>query len=281
MDAPRRIIVCLDLSPEAEILCRQAAVVARRFGAQLIGLCCLPRPSTPPSAGFARGSRAIHDVLEHQAADEQALALNCRRAFEALTAPLGVAAAFRQVWDDDLDVAAAVADADLLVVGHPRLRGLPDALTSERLLLCASRPVLLLPVGEARDIGHRVVIGWNGSPAARQAVNRALPLIAAGATATVVIVDDAAPPVSASDLVDSLAGQGVRAEIRQEASEGRSVAGALAAVAGSLSADLLVLGGYSRSAAAERWFGGVTRTLLAAAPLPLLLSHVPGRSPPA
>jgi nucleotide-binding universal stress UspA family protein len=36
---------------------------------------------------------------------------------------------------------------------------------------------------------------------------------------------------------------------------------------------MIVMGAYSRSRAAERLFGGVTRELTARAPIPLLLSH--------
>jgi nucleotide-binding universal stress UspA family protein len=166
-------------------------------------------------------------------------------------------------------------EGDLVVLGHPRHPGLPNALAADQLLLSATRPVLVVPDDWDRDPGRRVLVAWNGSPAARQAVDQVRPLIAPDAVVTVLVVDEAASPASAAELAAALGAGSVRAAVKQADSRGNGVAETITAVANEVSADLVVLGGYSRSPSVERWFGGVTRSLLAGAPHPLLLSHVP------
>lgn len=272
----RRVTVCLDGSPQAEALVCQAAALARRLAAGLIGLRSLQRPYPSPPETFARGTGAIHEVLEHQAALEQALVLAARDAFAALVRPFCVEAEFRPVWTDDPQAIARAADGDIVVLGRPRLPGLPDALTAERLLLNASRPVLVVPDDWDEDVGRRVLIGWNGSPAARQAVDQALALMGPDAAVTILIVDEAAAAETAAELAKALGAAGVRAAVQRANSHGDGVAETITAAADVARADLVVLGGYSRSPSAERWFGGVTRSLLASARHPVLLSHVPG-----
>lgn len=271
----RRVTVCLDGSPQGEALVRQAAALAGRLPAGLIGLRSLQRPSPSPAETFARGTGAIHEVLEHQAAQEQALVLAARNAFAAVVRPFGVEAEFRPVWNDDPQAIARAADGDLVVLGRPRLPGLPEALTAERLLLKASRPVLVVPEDWDEDLGRRVLIGWNGSPAARRAVDQALGLMGPDAAVTILIVDEAAAAETAVELAGTLGAAGVRIAVQRVDSHGDGVAEAITAAANAARADLVVLGGYSRSPSVERWFGGVTRSLLASARHPLLLSHVP------
>lgn len=271
----RRIIVCLDGSLHGDLLGRQAAALARRLGVGLIGLRGLHRPFPSPPETFARGAGAIHEVLEHQADREQALVSAARQAFDALVQPYGVEAEIRPAWDDHPDAGEFATTGDLIVVGHPRLPGLSEALSADRLLLRAARPILIIPAAWTGAIGGRVLIGWNGSMAARQAVDDALPLMAAGALATVLVVDQAARPDATAELTALLEAVGVRATVKSMESGAAAVAETIIEAAGQLTADLIVVGGYSRSPTVEKWFGGVTRSLLATPPRPLLLSHVP------
>lgn len=271
----RRIVVCLDGSPRGDALVRQAAALAGRLHAELIGLRSLHRPPASPPETFARGTGAIHEVLGHQAAQEQTLIRAAREAFAALTQPFGVRAELHPVWDDDPQTTARATDGDLIILSRPRLPALPEALTADRLLLGAARPVMVVPETWDADTGRRVLIAWNDSPAARQAVDQARSLIAPDAVVTVLVVDEAASPGSAAELADALSAGGLRAAVMPMDSRGKGVAETITAAANEVSADLVVLGGYSRSPTVERWFGGVTRSLLAGAPHPLLLSHVP------
>ena len=271
----RRIVVCLDNTSQGQRLGRKAAALARRLGAELIGLWGLHRPFPSPPETFARGSGAIREVLKHQTEQEQALLSPARDAFEALARSFGLRAELHPAWDDDLDFAEIITATDLVVVGQPRLPGLPEALTAERLLLGCARPLLLVPDSWLGELGGRALIGWNGSRAARRAVDEALPLIAADAPATVLVVDRAAPSRATAELTDALQARGLRTLVKTAVSREGGVAAAITEAAAQATADLVVLGGYSRSPAMAWWFGGVTRSLLAAPPRPLLLSHLP------
>lgn len=276
MNSPiRRIVVCLDGSPQGFSLGRQAADLARRLGAGLVGVWGLRRPAPSPPETFARGAGAMRDVLEHQATQAQSLLEAARRAFDGMTGSFEPEAEFHPVWDDDSGAMAIAMTGDLIIAGHPRLPGLAETLRADRLLLVSGRPVLVVPADWTGALGGRVLIGWNGAPAARQAIDAALPLVAADKPATVLVVDGAAPPATTAELTRSLQARGVQAVVEAVDSGDASVAETITRAANDMAADLIVLGGYSRSPTVERWFGGVTRSLLATAPRPLLLSHVP------
>lgn len=233
------------------------------------------RPVPSPPDTFARGTGAIHDVLTHQATQAQALLAAARQDFDDIARLSGARAEFHPAWDDDEEVAEVALTGDLIIVGHPRLPGMAEGLRADRLLLTSRRPVLVVPADWKGALGGRALIGWNGARAARQAVDAALPLIATDKPATVLVVDRAAPPATTAELTTAMQTRGVQTVVRAVDSGDASVAETITMAADEMAADLVVLGGYSRSPTVERWFGGVTRSLLATAPRPLLLSYIP------
>lgn len=272
-----RILACVDSSPEGLRLARASADLARQLHARLVALWGLRRPSPSPAETFARGSGPMHEVFAHEVAASAELTARARRECELATGSAGVAVEFRPVPDDAASPLPPAEAGDLFVVGDPRLPDQPEALSGERLLIGSGRPVLILPAGASLDLDRPVLIGWNGSPAARRAAEDALPLIRHAGSATILVVDEAASPESAQDLAENLTERGVLPTVRAVESGSATVAETIAAVAVELGAGLIVLGGYSRSPTLERIFGGVSRTFLAGASGPLLLSHVPGR----
>jgi nucleotide-binding universal stress UspA family protein len=75
------------------------------------------------------------------------------------------------------------------------------------------------------------------------------------------------------DITRHLARHGVNVELRNVDGLGRASAAVLMDEARELGADLMVMGGYGHSRLRQFVFGGVTRALIAASPVPLLLSH--------
>ena len=271
----RRILACVDGTPEGRRLAQTSAALARRLNARLMALWGLRRPSPSPAETFARGSGPMHEVFARQSAASAELMTQARRYCELAAGSAGLAADFRPVWDDDASPVPPAEAGDLFVSCHPQLRDQPDALSAERLLIGSGRPVLILPGAANPDPGRPVLVCWNGSGAARRAVEDALPLLSRSGSATILVVDEAASALSAEDLATSLRERGVKADVRRKASGSATVAETIAAVAADLDVGLVVLGGYSRSPTLERIFGGVTRSFLAAASRPLLLSRVP------
>jgi nucleotide-binding universal stress UspA family protein len=66
---------------------------------------------------------------------------------------------------------------------------------------------------------------------------------------------------------------GARVEVEQVLSQGSPVADVVLSFAADQGMDLIVIGAYSHARSVEILFGGVTRTLLKLAPVPLLMSR--------
>jgi nucleotide-binding universal stress UspA family protein len=274
----KHIAVFLDSTPAGERLGGQAADLALRHGAHLVGVYGIERDRARPEEAFARGHEAIANVLAvHRQADD-AKVLAAGRAFGDLTQAAGVGAEFRVVWRDAFDdEELRFLHCDLMVTAHPKPHDLPAGWSADRLLAVNGGPVLLIPTAWEGSVGEHVLIAWNASRAVRRAVNDALPLIRAAKKVTVLIVDseryaERFGKDPGADVVAHLSRHGVEAELALVPSGGGSIAGTIAAEAKARGADLTVIGVYSHSRTAEALFGGVTRTMLSDAPSPLLLS---------
>jgi len=75
------------------------------------------------------------------------------------------------------------------------------------------------------------------------------------------------------DVIAHLGWHGMAAEAMTEPRGVHSVGAALLKVAGSVGADLLVMGGYGHARYREALLGGVTRFIIRHARLPVLMAH--------
>jgi nucleotide-binding universal stress UspA family protein len=163
--------------------------------------------------------------------------------------------------------------ADLIVGSRATEEEALARSTLEAVLLETGRP-LLIPAASAMPASiDRVAIAWKPTAHAARAVALAAPLLARAKEALVVTVEETADEQDDADrLVRNLAWHGLaaRSERLKPGPDG-AAATLLAAIAGR--ADLLVMGGYSRSRLAEWVFGGFTQQILVDAPLPVLIAH--------
>lgn len=278
----RDIAVFLDASPTGEKIGRQAAALARRHKAHLIAIYGLSSEGeTIAAEGYVRGEVAINQVLErHRRSNERRL-LAAGRRFAELTHEYEISSEFRAVWRDrsDDDAVLRALHCDLIVSAHPKPPDLPSNWSAERLLMITGTPVLLIPrtwTGEV--IGDNVLIAWNRSREARRAANDAMPFIAAARANTILTVDGDRHPEHFGDdpganLLQHLARHDAKAEVVHAASDGAPVAGIVLGQAAERGANLVVIGAYSRPRTSELLFGGVTRSLLAAAQIPVFISR--------
>jgi nucleotide-binding universal stress UspA family protein len=163
--------------------------------------------------------------------------------------------------------------ADLIIVPRPE-RVSPPPRTVDAALRDTGSPVLMLPPAPLDSVGDRVVIGWNGSKEAAQAVSAARPFLRdAGAVTILTTEKRQARRPNGDDLIVYLACHDITATVSIMDTRSRSVPEALLANARELDADLLVLGGYSRHRLREVIMGGVTRHLLASSDIPLMMVH--------
>lgn len=259
---------------------QHAAALAQRHGAHLIGVYGIATGSAHPSSGYARGASAVQEVTARRLREQEDKVISAGRHLADLSRRHSIGAEFRMVMLDHAgeDIARHSTYTDLVMVGHPPSEQWPAEWTPERILAASGSPVLIVPdewQGEA--IGKQVMVAWNGSREARRSISDAMPFILSADTVRVVVVDADRDPgrhgaVPGATIARHLARHGARVEVDQIASDGDTVAEALLAHATATGTDLLVVGAYSRSRIYQRLFGGVTQTLLAEVPVPLLIS---------
>jgi len=170
--------------------------------------------------------------------------------------------------------------ADLVVIAHPEPAGQlpgPSGL-AESLILSSGRPIILFPPNHTASRVRRIHVGWGATREAIRAVVDALPLLARAEAVEVLIVDYERQPERhgqkpGADIARRLSALGAQVEVQRLSSGGEEVGHLLLAQAGAFGADLLVMGAYGHSTLHEWLFGGVTRTVLYAAGLPVLMSR--------
>ncbi|PRY24386.1 universal stress protein family protein [Aliiruegeria haliotis] len=169
--------------------------------------------------------------------------------------------------------------SDLVVLPKPygEEKSVAEEAVLEAALFAGNVPVLVLPHGVEPRKPSKVVVAWNQSAEALDAVRAALPMLQQAAMTNIVIID---PPRHGPDRSDPggmlsqmLSRHGVRAEISVIAATMPRTADVLARHCADQQADLLVMGAYGHSRFREAIMGGATRDMLEAAKVPVLMSH--------
>ncbi len=187
----------------------------------------------------------------------------------------------RLLEDDALDGLAMQARcSDLIVIGQTDPDE-PAASLSDfpaYIVLNAGRPTLIIPhSGQFTGIGKRILIAWDGSRAATRALTDAIPLLQRADLVQLAVFNQAvagsAPgPASGTDIALYLARHGVKLELLPDRASS-DIGNALLSLAADLSTDMIVMGAYGHSRFREIMLGGVTRTILGAMTVPVLMSH--------
>ena len=157
--------------------------------------------------------------------------------------------------------------------------GLSSASPRVRLAAASGPSRRAAPGGwDSESIGKRILVGWNARREARRAVADALPFLVAAASVTILVVDpdkraDRHGEEPGADIALHLARHGVHVDVDEVSSRGSAVPDVMLAYAADHGIDLIVIGAYSHARSVELVFGGVTRTLLKKAPIPVLLSR--------
>ncbi|WP_426437011.1 universal stress protein [Bradyrhizobium genosp. P] len=280
----KTITVFLDATASGRKRALHAAALAQRWGAHLVGVhVTFAGVTLPPSMSYARGREAAKHVIayEHQldaAAEAAAAVLGAQ--FQAMCARLGLPGEFRPIgrgWSAE-DAVANSLHSDLVVVGHPMPNGLPEHMSPERILLASGVPLLVVPnTWEGETIGSRILVGWNATREARRAVSDSLNFLVAAKSVTVLVIDPGSRPqhgdAPGADIAIQLARHGAHVDVERVSSSGIPVAQVIVRYALKRASDLLVIGAYSHARLKEVLFGGVTRTLLARMPVPVLISR--------
>ncbi len=274
----RTIVVHVDRAPNAVARIELAAQLAAREGAHLVGAAITGVPRYMLAGSPYEGSGVL--IAEHlRHAEERAT--QALGQFEEIAARIGVPREQRrQNVDEYSGLCLQARYADLLVLGQAdRDDREEDGLQldlPEQVLLHGGRPVLLVPRrGSFAPPARHALVAWNGSREAAKAVTAALPLLQQVSRVTLAVFgpgrDDHGDDPGA-DIALYLARHDVKVEVlvRPHSADAGQ---AILALANDLDAELLVMGAYGHSRWREMVLGGATRTVLAQAALPVLLSH--------
>ena len=274
----REIVVFVDGRTEAEGILEFAGVLAQEHGAHLIGVFIQPVPSVTPAETFARGT-GILGVIESHRAQLEAIEADHRTLFEAIVRRQGIRSEWRSLSYSNSDVAEHAHYADLAVIARAdpaNQTGSPVGLV-ESLVLTSGRPIIMFPPHGTVSHIRRIVVGWNARREAIRAVADALPLLVRAEVVEVLVVDPQRHPghgqEPGADIARHLARHGTQVEVLRQASGGEDVGRVLLSRAADFGADLVVMGAYGHSHLSEWMFGGVTRTVLREASLPVLMSR--------
>lgn len=197
----------------------------------------------------------------------------------AVSAPGSFAVCFRSLVGSEVDEVLRFGRlSDLTVVARPggEEKGGLTA-TFDTVLFDSGRPTLLVPGLPATDLGTTIAIAWDRSREAVRAVGAALPLLTAAEKVVILTARElGGEPGSEgepSELAAYLTLHGVNARTWAFAPGPGSLGGALLEEAGKAEANLLVMGAYGHSRLREMVLGGVTRSILADADMPVFLMH--------
>jgi nucleotide-binding universal stress UspA family protein len=201
---------------------------------------------------------------------------------EANLANEGVSWSFtRSAMDASSAIIGASSLSDILVMSGPSNSNDNAAdmtIVGDAVMSCQS-PVLVVPeTRKSFDPTGTAMVAWNGSVEAAHALRNAAPLLARAGKVYIATIETTAdikqkdyfPSIAASEY---LSRHGISSELIAESANSRNVNEALSQLATAHGAEYLVMGAYGHSRVREFIFGGVTRAILKAMPLPLLLSH--------
>jgi nucleotide-binding universal stress UspA family protein len=273
------IVVFIDGRTETAGILEFAGMLAQEHDARLISVFIQPEPIATPAETFARGKGMQSTIEVHQAQLER-IEADHRAQFEDIVRRHGIRSEWRSLPYLSSEVGVHAYYADLVVIARPESAGQtagPPGL-AESLVLSSGRPIILFPPGSTVSEVHRILVAWNSTRESIRAVADAMPLLAKAKAVEVLVVDhernrERHGQEPGADIARHLARHGAQVEVQRLSSGGKDVGRLLLSEAAAFRADLLVMGAYGHSQLREWMFGGVTRTVLYEAGVPVLMSR--------
>jgi nucleotide-binding universal stress UspA family protein len=273
------IVVFLDGRTETAGILEFAGGLAQEHAAHLTGVFMQPEPAVTEPQRFARG-KGMGQVIEAHRAQLEGIEADYRALFEDIVRRRGIRSEWRSLPYLSSEVGVRAHYADLAVVARPDPAGQTASPPGfvQSLILSSGRPIIVFPPRSTVSRVRRIVVAWNARREAVRAVADALPLLVRAEAVEVLVVDHERRPSGhgqepAADIARHLARHGAQVEVRSLSSSGKEVGRLLLSQAAAFGADLLVMGAYGHSHLSEWIFGGVTRTVLREAGLPVLMSR--------
>jgi nucleotide-binding universal stress UspA family protein len=278
----KNILVCLEGSASSESAARVAVSIARECAASVTGMAIIDEPDIRSgSATGIGGSSFKHDRDESLLAEARKnasdwIALFTRRCQAAQLSSRTLEIVGRPA----ASILEEMQSHDLTVIGRDANFRFAtnefDARTRDAILHRAPRPVLLVPESsQTNGLSRTVLVAYDGSGAAKRAIHSfAASGLARARDVHLATVDDVGELAwrMANQGVQILREEGVHATLHNIVSP-LSNTEALAQLAKTIGAGLMVMGTFSRSRLAELFSGSATRGLVEKTTIPLFMQH--------
>lgn len=164
--------------------------------------------------------------------------------------------------------------ADLTILARPSVDSDFDlSQTLDAALFDTGRSAMLVSEAPSGALLETIAIAWDGSREAVRAVTSAVPFLKEAERVVVITARENSVKSEPSELTNYLAGQGVKAKTWAFTPGEEALGDAILGEVDKAGASLLVMGAYGHSRFREMVLGGVTRSVLNDAKLPVLLTH--------
>lgn len=268
----KAILVHIDSDEGQGARLRAAIDLARAYGGHVCCLQVTPYAAVTmvdPFTGAVAMPELVEALREQSAAQRTAIEPQLRRA--------GIA------WDwtcrdgdstERLCEAARLADVVVMSCGpfENDIRG-EVGRTGD---VAIDAPVAVLAVAPHHaglDVQGKALVAWDGSQGAATALRAALPMLRLAQAVDILTVGDVQTDYPAAAAAAYLLHHGIAAEVILRGDDGGSVESVIRGVLTERRSAWLVQGAYGHSRWREALFGGVTRGMLADAPVPLVMAR--------
>lgn len=273
----RTILVPIEGYQSDEAVLESALDLAGKFGSHVTALLGAPKPFVPVMHGASAMNFA--SVMADMEAHVQSMKLTATQVVADIAARRGVSLGAVTGSDTSPSIELVIEDGDetAIIVKHApandlvffRREASEDGTFVTRALVKdvledSGRPLLLTSGRIASTFPTSAAIAWSGSAEGARAVAAALPFLAKAEKVSILTAATSRTDLSQGPrLAAYLSRHGIAAQTCAVSRVEDSVGQALHEAALSVSADLIVMGGFTRSRLRQTFFGGVTSALLA------------------
>ncbi|MFZ5677555.1 MAG: universal stress protein [Pseudomonadota bacterium] len=288
----KSILVALSGTKSDDAVLEAAYAVARPLNAHLhffhIPIDKVDPADYNPHIDFARGSAVDFALREELANAEDAVTRAhahvtryCKKKEIAIVSLPAAKDRVTASWSTDpvtMSVDGLIKAArthDLTIVGRSATGRSWSQNLLEALATQTGRPILIVPPGCREMTFDTVAVWWKDHAAAARALTAAMPLLNAAERVVVLSVAESTDSAASSldDLKEQLAWNGIETVTQVHERDHRSTIRRLWTSTLIEGADLVVMGGFSRSRIKEFIFGGCTQSVLDDNVRPVFLLH--------
>jgi nucleotide-binding universal stress UspA family protein len=271
------MLVNLSVAAERDAAAGYAVALSCMLDAHLTGVAFAYDPVIAPSVMGVESTTYV-DV---QRDENEQRAAAAQQAFDRLAAEAGAAvqshvlSASAGGGADQFGRLARRFDLSVVMQPQPNVSAAEDLIVEAALFQSGSPAVVVPYVQKGAVRLDRMMVCWDGGPAAARAIRDAMPLLIRAKAVELVTVtgeEGKHDTVPGADMPSHLARHGIKAALKRIVAR-EDVQSTLLSYAADSAADFLVMGGYSHSRLREFLLGGVTRHMLESMTLPCLMSH--------